>query len=129
MVVYDETSGMRAARAFWCLEYFGHPDVRVLDGGFGAWTAAGLPVSTEHNSADGHRLDGRAARDLLATWRDVSDWLGDPGTVLLDTRSDGEDGGTVVRAARGGAIPGAVHIEWTRNLGPDGAFKYPTRSA
>ena len=43
--------------------------------------------------------------------------------VILDTRSDGEYCGTTVRATRGGAIPGAVHIEWTRNLGPDGAFK------
>ena len=46
-----------------------------------------------------------------------------PGAVILDTRTDGEYGGTTVRAARGGAIPGAVHIEWTRNLGPDGAFR------
>ena len=40
VVVYDEQSGMRAARAFWFLEYLGHPSVRLLDGGFGAWTAA-----------------------------------------------------------------------------------------
>ena len=38
VVVYDEQSGIRAARAFWFLEYFGHPSVRLLDGGFGAWT-------------------------------------------------------------------------------------------
>ena len=37
VVVYDEQSGMRAARAFWFLEYFGHPSVRLLDGGFTAW--------------------------------------------------------------------------------------------
>jgi thiosulfate/3-mercaptopyruvate sulfurtransferase len=43
--------------------------------------------------------------------------------VILDTRSDGEYCGTTVRAARGGAIPGAVHLEWTNNLGPGGAFK------
>jgi thiosulfate/3-mercaptopyruvate sulfurtransferase len=42
---------------------------------------------------------------------------------VLDTRSDGEYCGTAVRAARGGAIPGAVHIEWTRNLTPDGEFR------
>jgi thiosulfate/3-mercaptopyruvate sulfurtransferase len=43
--------------------------------------------------------------------------------VILDARSDGEYCGTTVRAKRGGAVPGAVHIEWTRNLAPDGAFK------
>ena len=43
--------------------------------------------------------------------------------MILDTRSDGEYCGTLVRAARGGAVPGAVHIEWTRNLSPDGRFK------
>ena len=43
--------------------------------------------------------------------------------MIVDTRSDGEYCGTTVRAKRGGAVPGAVHIEWTRNLGPDGAFK------
>ena len=47
VVVYDEHSGMRAARAFWFLEYFGHPNVRVLDGGYGSWTREGFPVTRE----------------------------------------------------------------------------------
>src|SRR3954464_9221573 len=47
IVVYDEQSGVRAARAFWFLEYFGHPSVRMLDGGFNAWIAAGLPVTRD----------------------------------------------------------------------------------
>ena len=41
----------------------------------------------------------------------------------LDTRTDGEYNGTTVRAARGGTIPGAIHIEWTHNLDANGAFK------
>src|SRR5882762_4994951 len=41
VVVYDDTSGMRAARAFWFLEFFGHPNVRLLDGGYQAWQRAG----------------------------------------------------------------------------------------
>ena len=43
--------------------------------------------------------------------------------AILDTRSDEEYCGTLVRAKRGGAIPGAVHVEWTRNLDEAGAFK------
>ena len=42
---------------------------------------------------------------------------------MLDTRSDGEYCGTTVRAARGGAVPGAVHIEWKQNLDDRGRFK------
>src|SRR4026207_587960 len=47
VIVYDEQSGLRAARAFWFLEYFGHPSVRVLDGGFGAWVRAEHPATPE----------------------------------------------------------------------------------
>ena len=122
-VVYDEQSGIRAARAFWFLELFDHPRPRLLDGGFGAWRAAGHPVTAE--AAPPARADwsvGRVAA-RLATWRDARAAIGAAGAVLVDTRSTGEHRGTVRRARRGGAIPGAVHIEWTRNLDASGAFK------
>jgi thiosulfate/3-mercaptopyruvate sulfurtransferase len=123
VVVYDEQSGMRAARAFWFLEYFGHPRVQVLDGGFGAWTHAGLPVTREAAPPPKSSWTGTPQPDTIATWSDVKERLGRPDVVILDTRSDAEHDGTLVRAKRGGAIPGAVHVEWSRNLGPDGAFK------
>jgi thiosulfate/3-mercaptopyruvate sulfurtransferase len=123
IVVYDEQSGMRAARAFWFLEYFGHPDVRMLDGGFGAWTRGGHPVTTEVVAPASTEWTGERHDDRLATWRDVHDRLGKADTVMLDTRSDAEFNGTAVRAARGGAVPGAVHIEWKRNLDERGEFK------
>ena len=123
VVVYDEQSGIRAARAFWFLELFGHPDPRLLDGGFGAWSRAGHPVTTE--AAAPARADWPVGRveARLATWRDARAAVGAAGAVLLDTRSAGEHRGTVRRARRGGAIPGAVHIEWTRNLDASGAFR------
>ncbi len=123
VVVYDEQSGIRAARGFWFLEYFGHPRVQLLDGGFAAWKAAGLPVTREAAAPPKSTWTGTPQPDTIATWRDVHARLGNPGVVLLDTRTDGEYDGTTVRARRGGRIPGAVHVEWTRNLGPDGAFK------
>lgn len=125
IVVYDEQSGIRAARAFWFLEYFGHSAVRVLDGGFGAWTRAGLPVSNEGTPAAESTWKGERHAETLATWQEVRAAIGQRSAVLLDTRTDGEYVGTTVRAARGGAIPGAVHIEWTRNLAADGTFKPP----
>jgi len=123
VVVYDEQSGMRAARAFWFLEYFGHPDVKVLDGGFGAWTRAGLPVTRDAVAPTQSTWTGTPQERAIATWRDVEARLGQRDVVILDTRSDDEYTGTLVRAKRGGRIPGAVHVEWTRNLGPDGRFK------
>ena len=45
VVAYDDGDATPAARAWWTLRYFGHPQVRVLDGGYRAWMAAGLPVS------------------------------------------------------------------------------------
>jgi thiosulfate/3-mercaptopyruvate sulfurtransferase len=123
VVVYDETSGIRAARAFWFFEFFGHPDARVLDGGYRAWMRQGRPVTREAIAPRPSGWIGKRNGEILAGWRDVSGRLGQPGVILVDTRSDDEYFGTKVRAARGGAIPGAVHLEWTNNLGTDGAFK------
>jgi thiosulfate/3-mercaptopyruvate sulfurtransferase len=123
VVVYEEDSGVRAARAFWFLEYLGHSDVRVLDGGLRAWARTGLPVTTAVTTPQPSTWHGTPDPERLATWRQVFEWLGNPGVAIVDTRSDGEYYGEVVRAKRGGAIPGAVHIEWTQNLTPDGAFK------
>jgi thiosulfate/3-mercaptopyruvate sulfurtransferase len=123
VVVYDEQSGIRAARAFWLLEYFGHPSARVLDGGFGAWMRGGFPVAREGTPPVASNWTGGRHARTLATWREVRDAVGRSDAVIVDTRTDGEYCGTTVRAARGGAIPGAVHIEWTRNLTPEGEFK------
>jgi thiosulfate/3-mercaptopyruvate sulfurtransferase len=123
VVVYDDTSGIRAARAFWFLEFFGHPGSRVLDGGFQAWFKAGLPVTQKPEKPTATNWSGTRNQVILAGWRDLFDRLGRGDTVILDTRSEGEYYGTNVRAARGGAVPGAVHLEWTNNLAPGGAFK------
>jgi len=123
IVVYDDQSGVRAARAFWFLEFFGHSSVRLLDGGFSAWIAAGLPVTREAQPAVNSPWTGARDGKTLATWKDVRSAIGRGDKVILDTRSDAEYEGTLVRASRGGAVPGAVHIEWTRNLAPAGDFK------
>jgi thiosulfate/3-mercaptopyruvate sulfurtransferase len=123
VVVYDEQSGVRAARAFWFLEYFGHPSVRLLDGGLNAWIAEALPVTREAGPAPPSDWTGRRVGHTLATWRDVREAVGKGDAIVLDTRTDGEYTGSTVRARRGGAVPGAIHIEWTRNLTPSGEFK------
>ena len=121
--VYEQDSGLRAARMFWLLEYLGHPDVRVLDGGLTAWTREGKPVTQETVDPVPSTWHGTPDPSKVATWHEVAARLGRPETAIVDTRSDAEYYGELVRAARGGAIPGAVHLEWTENVGPDGRFK------
>jgi thiosulfate/3-mercaptopyruvate sulfurtransferase len=123
VVFYEENSGMRAARGVWFLEYYGHPNVCMLDGGFSAWQRAGGPVSTDATAPKAATLKIVERRDVLATADDVLGSLKKDEVKILDTRSEGEYFGTHVRAARGGSVPGAVHIEWTDNIAADGTFK------
>ena len=123
VVFYEDNSGMRAARGLWFLEYYGHPNVKMLDGGFRAWKAAGAPVTSDATPPKTAPFKIAERRDVLATTDDVLRSLGQKQIAILDTRSEGEYLGTHVRAARGGAIPGAIHVEWTDNLAPDGKFK------
>ncbi|MGN6718616.1 MAG: sulfurtransferase [Candidatus Binatia bacterium] len=123
VVFYEANSGMRAARGVWFLEYYGHPNVKMLDGGFDAWKAAGAPVTSEATAPKAAAFKSIEHREVLATAEDVLRSLNKKEIAILDTRSRGEFLGTHVRAARGGAIPGAIHIEWTDNIAPDGKFK------
>ncbi len=141
VVFYQENTGFRSARGFWFLEYLGHEDVHVLDGGIDAWKAAGLPVSRDAWPMAGgpYEADVRDHRRILrtsfasrlkpceesriATADYILRHLGDSDVMVHDTRSEGEYFAENVRAARGGAIPGSVHLEWTEALGPEGALR------
>src|SRR5918999_3516094 len=123
VVFYENNSGMRAARGVWFLEFYGHPNVKMLDGGFKAWQAAGAPVTGDAAPPKAATFKAADRRDVLATVDDVLGSLKKNDVAILDTRSVGEYLGTHVRAARGGAIPGAIHIEWTDNLDANGKFK------
>ena len=123
VVFYGDTSDTRAARGFWFLEYFGHTDVHVLDGGMRAWREAGYPVTTEAKLAKQAPFEAKPEPQTLATYHDIRDRLGKAGVAILDVRSAGEYRGTNVRAERGGTIPGAVHLEWVHNIDAKGRFK------
>ena len=117
VVVCSETTDESAARAFWFLEYLGHERVAVLDGGIRAWEAAGQPLAHEATPPAASAYRYEAVASVCASWSDVAAAIDDPATVILDTRSDGEWYGEDARgAARAGAVPGAVHLEWVHNV-------------
>lgn len=123
VVFYEGNSGMRAARGVWFLEYYGHADVKMLDGGMQAWLASGAPVTTDGTVPKAAAFKTAQRREVLATADDVLRALDQKDTIILDTRSEGEHFGTMIRAARGGAIPHSIHVEWTDNLDAAGKFK------
>lgn len=123
VVVYENESGMRAARALWFLDYLGHPNAQILDGGIKAWMSAGGTPTTAVTSPTASDWHGTPDAHKVASWQDVRDRLGKPTTSIVDTRSDAEYFGEAVRAKRGGAIPGAVHLEWKQNLDENGRYK------
>jgi thiosulfate/3-mercaptopyruvate sulfurtransferase len=123
ILVYDDISGMSAARAFWFLEYLGHGDVHLLDGGFSAWRNASLPITRDAESPKATAFEYNARRELVATHRDVLAAIDAPEKVILDTRSEKEWKGIDKRAARNGTVPSAVHLDWNDHLTADGKLK------
>jgi thiosulfate/3-mercaptopyruvate sulfurtransferase len=120
VIAYDASGTLSAGRLWWCLNYFGHPRVRVLDGGWNRWLKEGRPVTTAVALVEPARFTPRRDESLLATADYVLAALSRPDAVILDVRSDGEWEGTNDRGnKRVGHIPGAVHIEWLNNITED----------
>lgn len=123
VVAYDSHSGSSAARAVWVLDYYGHERAHLLDGGLSAWVADGGEITTERPQFPEGNFEARPRPEALATYRDILDRLDHPDTVVLDTRRRSEYLGSEVRAARGGTIPGAIHLEWLNHLDEEGALR------
>jgi thiosulfate/3-mercaptopyruvate sulfurtransferase len=125
VVIYDDSQGLDAARLFFTLDVYGVRHVAILDGGSGRWKAAGgawtvdVPRVPQPAAAAPATLDPSRVAD--ADW--IKGHLGDRSVALLDARSPGEYTAKDVRARRGGHIPGAVNVEWSRHLQRDGTFK------
>ncbi len=132
VVLYGDNNNWFAAWALWILKYYGHQDVRLLDGGRVKWLAENREITTEvptyapkaYHAAEPD-LEIRALRDQIFPV------LGRTDTVLVDVRSPGEYSGELLAPAnlpqegaqRGGHIPGAANIPWATAVGPDGTFK------
>ncbi|TVR60316.1 MAG: sulfurtransferase [Spirochaetaceae bacterium] len=129
VVVYDAGNGLWASRVFWALEYLGHTQVHLLDGGLAAWTAAGYDVTTEVTVPERGNFAANVRPSLIATTEELLEELGNDTLAVLDARSPGEYAGTDVRSARGGHIPGSINVDWVNNIGDGTSFKTTTALA
>lgn len=126
VVAYDQSSGAYAARLWWLLRWLGHERVAVLDGGLGAWRAAGLPLDTAPARRAARRFEGAAAAHRVLSTAQVQDALARGDITLVDARGADRFAGqneTIDPVA--GHVPGARNHPFTSNLGADGRFLPP----
>jgi thiosulfate/3-mercaptopyruvate sulfurtransferase len=112
VVAYDSDVHF-APRLFWALNYYGHDNVKVLDGGFPRWLAEGRTLTRRVPKAPQASFTPQAQPEWIATKEHIVSCIRRPDAVLLDVRSDEEWTGENTRGTkRGGRLPGAVHLEW-----------------
>ena len=130
VVIYGDRNNWWAAYALWVFSLFGHPDVRLLDGGRAKWVAEGRPMTTEvpQRTRTDYPVVQRDDTVIRAFKDDVRAHLGQP---MIDVRSPGEYTGELLHmpdypqegAVRGGHIPGAANVPWARAAAEDATFK------
>jgi thiosulfate/3-mercaptopyruvate sulfurtransferase len=129
VVAYDDGGGTVAARLWWMLDDLGHRRVRVLDGGFAAWVAAGGPVTAEEVTPEPvapERLTLRRAWSHVIDQAGLRARLAAGDLALLDVRASERYRGDLEPVDPvPGHIPGALSRPTTANLGPDGRFLPP----
>ncbi|WP_454916294.1 sulfurtransferase [Xanthobacter sediminis] len=129
-VIYEQSmsSGFgQSCRGYFLLTFLGYPKIKVLHGGFAAWAAAGLPVTTEvPNPAPAAFPVDEAAGDVVIDAAAMLAAVSDPAVAKLDVRDVdewiGESSSPYGKdfCPRKGRIPGAVWIEWYRMMKPTG---------
>ena len=130
VVIYGDKSNWWAAYALWVFTLFGHPDVRLLDGGRATWVAEGRETTREvpTTAAVDYPVVERNDSPIRAFKDDVLAHIGQP---MVDVRSAGEYSGELLHmpdypqegAMRGGHIPGARSVPWARAAAEGGTFK------
>ena len=119
VVVYDERGGIYAARLWWILNYYGHSNVALMNGGWIKWTAENRAVSTDAAPARSAKFTARPQPKWLATASDVVGAIDKPGVKIIDARTTAEIEGRDLRnIRRGGVVPSSIPIYWEDLLDP-----------
>jgi thiosulfate/3-mercaptopyruvate sulfurtransferase len=121
VVVYD-TPSQRMGMVAWAFLYYGHADVRILDGGVAKWRAEGRPLDARAASWPAVAYVARPVETMYCSLDQAKASAGRAGFIFWDTRSDDEYAGNAAgfgSVPRLGHIPGAAHLEWSTLLDPE----------
>ena len=115
IVFYDDRGGFHAARMLWLMEYLGHRNVAVLNGGWSAWTNIGAATQSHAKTATAGGFEAALSPRRHASAEDVLAHRDIPNGVLIDVRPG--------HLFDQGHIPWAVNIPWSANLDDSGKFR------
>lgn len=132
VILYGDNNNWFAAYAYWLLKYYGHQDVRLMNGGRKKWIDEGRPLTKEFAEVRPAEYRAKDPDPSLRALRDfVLESLWKTDRALVDVRSPKEFSGELLApeslpqegAQRGGHIPGAVNIPWGMAVREDGTIK------
>ena len=130
VVLYGDNSNWFAAYTYWQFKYYGHENVKLLDGGRDYWVENDYPTTDEEPAFSPADYHPRGPFDGIRAYRDDVETAIDRDIPLVDVRSPEEFSGEVLAppglqetAQRGGHIPGAENISWAATVNDDGTFK------
>lgn len=118
--------------AYWEYKYYGHDDIRVIDGGKPYWVENKYPLSTDEPTFNSQEYTAGGPYESIRAYKSDVEQAVNSGVPLVDVRSPEEFTGEVIApeglqetAQRGGHIPGAANVPTTSVLDDDGTFKNP----
>ena len=132
IVLYGDNNNWFACWAFWQLKYYGHNDVRIMNGGRAKWEADNRPLTTDVPNHSSRTYQASEPNQAVRAYRDQVLASVNAGNIsLVDVRSPDEFSGALLAppalpqegSQRGGHIPGAANIPWGQAANEDGTFK------
>jgi thiosulfate/3-mercaptopyruvate sulfurtransferase len=131
IVLYGDRSNWFAAYTYWYLKYYGHDNVKLINGPREKWIAEGRPTTTEEPAYPAASFTAKPGDAGIRARRDEVRAAVGTGTRLVDVRSPAEFTGEIISpsgyeqegAQRAGHIPGAASIPWSSAVQEDGTFK------
>ena len=132
VVLYGDNNNWFAAWAFWQMKYYGHGDVKLMNGGRAKWAAEGKPLTTDAVSHAAKSYTAKSPDESIRAYRDqVLSKVNAASISLVDVRAPAEYAGEMLApenlpqegAQRGGHIPSAANVPWGQAVAEDGTFK------